>query len=264
MIYREGSRGEEVKQIQQALGIGDDGIFGAGTTRAVKEFQEANGLSVDGLVGPNTFSLLTTPVEKETIDLSKLSGHVPEVVIGQIPLAIDTFDIFTSLRLSHFLAQVAHESGNFNHTVENLNYSSKALLAVFGKYFDEKTAEQFHRKPEEIANVVYANRMDNGDTNSGDGWNFRGRGYIQLTGRRNYTLFNEYVEDDIVSSPDLVSDKYPLLSAAWFWGSNNLNLLADQGSEEDVVKKITRRVNGGYHGLEDRLHHFNEFYGLLS
>lgn len=264
MILKRGSSGQEVKRVQEALGLNADGIFGSGTEQAVRAFQEKNGLGADGIVGPNTFSMMVPEVSAENINLSKLSGHIPAEVISQIPDAINSFKIHTSLRLSHFLAQVAHESGNFKFKVENLNYGSKALLAVFGKYFNEETAAEFERKPESIANIVYANRMDNGDTESGEGWKFRGRGYIQLTGKRNYSLFNEFVQDDVLSNPDLVADKYPLLSAAWFWSSNNLNSLADLGSDEDVVKKITRRVNGGYHGLEDRLHHFKEYYGLLS
>lgn len=199
------------------------------------------------------------------MNLDKLKGHVPDNVLDQIQDTIDRFEINTPLRLAHFLSQVGHESGNFKHTVENLNYSDKALRAVFGKYFTtDELAQEYARQPEKIANRVYANRMDNSDETSGDGWKFRGRGYIQLTGKHNYSKFNEFVEDNIIDNPDLVAEKYPLLSAGWFWHANSLNAIADQGSDEETVKKVTKRVNGGHIGLEDRLKHFGEFYGLLG
>jgi len=199
------------------------------------------------------------------MNIDKLKGHVPDKVLPEIEEAVTVIGLFSPLRMSHFLAQVAHESANFKYTVENLNYSSKALRAVFGKYFpSDELAEEYHRQPEKIANRVYASRMDNGDEESGDGWKYRGRGYIQLTGKKNYTSFGKFIEADTVNNPDLVAEKYPLLSAGWFWMSNDLSSLADSGPEEDVVKGITRRVNGGYNGLEDRIKHFNEFYGLLK
>lgn len=199
------------------------------------------------------------------MNLNKLKGHVPDSVLEEIKEAETVIGLHSPLRMAHFLAQVAHESGNFKHTVENLNYSSKALRAVFGKYFPtDEIAEEYHRQPEKIANKVYANRMGNGDEASGEGWKFRGRGYIQLTGKNNYTSFGKFINDDIVDNPDLVAEKYPLLSAGWFWMENDLSKLADLGAEEENVKGITRRVNGGFHGLEDRLKHFNEFYGLLK
>jgi len=263
MIIRKGDRGEEVKKIQSSLGLTADGIFGSGTEEAVKQFQKQNNLDVDGLVGPSTLDMLLEEPEAENINLSSLSGHVPDSVIEELPKTMETFKINTKLRLAHFLSQVAHESGNFKFIEENLNYSDKALLAVFGKYFDEELAEEYHRQPEKIANRVYANRMENGNEDSGEGWKFRGRGYIQLTGKHNYSLFNEYVDEDVIETPDTVSEQYPLLSAGWFWFENGLNRVADTGSDDEVVKKITRRVNGGYNGLEDRLHHFKEFLGLI-
>lgn len=199
------------------------------------------------------------------LKLTALKGHLPDGVIEQIPQTADTFGINTSLRLAHFLAQCGHESAGFKAVSENLNYSKAALQAVFKKYFpDETTAAQYERKPEKIANKVYANRMSNGDEASGDGWKFRGRGYIQLTGKNNYSKFNESVEEDILETPDLVATKYPLLSAAWFWSSNGLNELADKGATEADVTAITKRVNGGTIGLEDRIKHFEEYYHLLG
>jgi putative chitinase len=203
---------------------------------------------------------------KETyMNLDKLKGIVPDEVLSQIPQTMEKFGINTPLRLAHFLAQCGHESGNWKFKVENLNYSAQALQSVFRKYFpDEATAAQYARKPEMIANKVYANRMANGDEASGDGWKFRGRGYIQLTGKQNYTSFDKVVDDNILSNPDLVADKYPLLSAAWFWDSNKLNTLADKGATDADVTAITKRVNGGTHGLDDRLSKFKKYYELLG
>jgi putative chitinase len=193
-----------------------------------------------------------------------LKGHIPDSVLSQIPETAAKFGINTPLRLAHFLAQCGHESGGFKVVTENLNYSKAALQTLFRKYFPtEGLAAQYERKPERIANLVYANRMSNGNEASGDGWKFRGRGYIQCTGKFNYTKFGEAIKEDILSNPDLVATKYPLLSAAWFWSANGLNGLADKGATDADVTAITKRVNGGTIGLEDRLKHFKEYYSLL-
>lgn len=199
------------------------------------------------------------------MDLNRLKGHLPDSVLSQLPETISKFELNTPLRLSHFLAQSAHESGGFRAVTENLNYGAKGLRGVFGKYFPTlEKANQYERKPEKIANIVYGNRMGNGPENSGDGWKYRGRGYIQLTGKSNYQLFDAVVSENIVSNPDLVSTKYPLLSAAWFFHRNGLHKIADEGSTSAVVTKITRRVNGGTNGLADRLNYFNKYYNLLK
>lgn len=196
--------------------------------------------------------------------LDSLKGHIPDSVLAQIPSVMDKFSINTPSRLAHFLAQTGHESGGFKITKENLNYSAERLQVIFKKYFTAESAKEYARKPEKIANIVYANRMGNGNQASGDGFNFRGRGYIQLTGKDNYTAFDKSVEDDILATPDLVATKYPLLSAAWFWNKNGLNAIADTGVGEDVITKITKKVNGGTIGLTDRVAHFNEYYNLLK
>lgn len=178
-----------------------------------------------------------------------------------LPAVINQFSINTPLRMCHFLAQCAHESGNFRFTVENLNYSAKGLVTTFPRYF--KTMEQateFARQPEKIANKIYANRIGNGSESSGDGWRFRGRGFIQLTGRANYAEFNRYVPENLLEAPDTVSSKYPLLSAAWFWHTRKLNTIADLGATPDIVTRVTRVVNGGTHGLKDRINHFNKYF----
>lgn len=269
MLLKVGSKGDDVKKLQEKLGLAADGVFGNGTASAVKEWQAANGLSADGIVGSGTwdkmFSEPELPVEDyKDLKLSALQGHIPAKVIQQIPDTADKFNINTPLRLAHFLAQCGHESAGFKAVSENLNYSKAALQSIFRKYFpDESSAAQYERKPEMIANKVYANRMSNGDEASGDGFKFRGRGYIQLTGRANYTAFGQAINEDIPNNPDKVSEKYPLLSAAWFWSSNGLNELADKGASDAEVTTITKRVNGGTIGLEDRIKHFEEYYHLL-
>jgi putative chitinase len=198
------------------------------------------------------------------MNLEKLKTKIPDTVLSQIPEVVEKFKINTPSRLAHFLAQCAHESGNFKVTTENLNYSKEGLMKVFGKYFpNEVLAKQYERKPNAIANRVYANRMSNGDENSADGSKFKGRGFIQLTGKENYTAFDKIVDDDILANPDLVATKYPLLSAAWFWNSRNLNAIADGGNTDEVVTKITKKVNGGTHGLPDRISKFKLFIGEL-
>ena len=199
------------------------------------------------------------------MNLDKLKGHVPDTVIAQIPGVMESFGVNTPLRLAHFLAQCGHESGGFRLTQENLNYSAKGLMGIFKKYFPTQAlADAYARKPEKIANKVYGNRMGNGPEASGEGFKFRGRGYIQLTGKQNYTAFDLAVEDDILANPDLVSSKHALASAAWFWKKNGLNLIADTGSSTEVVTKITKRVNGGTIGLADRIKHFKEYHALLA
>ena len=199
------------------------------------------------------------------MDYNKLKGTIPNVVLAEIPLVIQKFEINTDLRLCHFLSQCAHESGGFKHTVENLNYSTKGLLATFPRYFKQLgLAEAYARKPEKIASRVYGGRMGNGDESTGEGWKYRGRGYIQLTGKNNYTRFDSFADDDIVNNPDLVATKYPLLSAAWFFGTNGLNKLADKGATEDTIKSLTKRINGGYNGLKDRINYFNKYYDILN
>lgn len=165
-------------------------------------------------------------------------------------------------RLAGFLAQIAHESGGFNAVVENLNYSAKGLMTTFKKYFPtEELAKQYERKPEKIANRVYANRMSNGPEESGDGWKFRGRGLIQLTGRANYTKFAQDLGislDETVAY--LETPNGAVSSAGWFWDNNNLNQYCDKG---DFIT-LTKRINGGTIGLADRQHHFDEAMQYLT
>ena len=199
------------------------------------------------------------------LNLYKLKGHIPDAVVAQIPDTATKFELNTPLRLAHFLAQAGHESGGFKAVNENLNYGAKGLLGIFKKYFPtEQKALLYERKPEKIANLVYGGRMGNGPEVSGEGYKFRGRGYIQLTGKDNYKAFDTVVAENITENPDLVATKYPLMSAAWFFHKNGLHKIADEGATDEVVTKVTKRVNGGTIGLPDRIKHFKEYYNLLK
>lgn len=180
-----------------------------------------------------------------------------------LQLAMMRYNIDNPNRIRAFLAQIGHESGQLSAVVENLNYSAKALRSVFGKYFKtDAEAEQYARKPEAIANVVYANRLGNGDTKSGDGWKYRGRGLIQITGKSNYNEASQKMYAlplgvDFVDEPELLATpEYAAQSAAWWWENAGLNAIADGlggANDTEVFKQITKRVNGGYNGLDDRL-----------
>jgi putative chitinase len=302
MLLKIGSKGDDVKTLQTKLGLTADGSFGPGTSEAVKKWQAANGLAADGVVGDATWSKMFAviaardengqlvdddgnPVEIDSADdkvvatsapipataanvpglkLEKLKGHVPDAVIAQIPDCAVKFQINTPLRLAHFLAQCGHESAGFKATQENLNYSADGLNKIFTKYFRDVNAASYARQPEKIASRVYANRMGNGNEASKEGYKYRGRGYIQLTGKDNYSAFDKTVDEDILNNPDLVATKYPLLSAAWFWNSRSLNNAADGGATDAAVTAITKKVNGGTIGLADRIKHFKEYYALLA
>ena len=277
MLLKNGSKGDDVKKLQEKLGLAADGAFGPGTEAKVKAWQTANGLTADGIVGPGTWAKMfgSAPVAAapaaapvaippSSFKLDALRGHIPDAVIAQIPDTAAKFNITNTLRLAHFLAQCGHESGNFRAVSENLNYSADGLKKIFPKYFPGNLNESYARQPEKIAARVYGGRMGNGDEASKEGFKFRGRGYIQLTGKSNYSTFDKFVEDDIVGNPDLVATKYPLMSAAFFFNNNNLWSICDRGADVATVTAVTKRVNGGTIGLADRIKHFNEFYSLLK
>ena len=157
-------------------------------------------------------------------------------------------------RAAHFFAQTAHESGGFKAFSENLNYGAKGLTGIFRKYFPtEALARQYERQPMKIANRVYANRMGNGDEASGDGWKYRGRGALQLTGKSNYQAFATYIgRPDVMDNPDLVAGELCFESALWFFDRNKLWSICDQGINDAAIVQLTKRINGGTHGLDDR------------
>jgi putative chitinase len=188
------------------------------------ELQKKIGVTADGAFGPGTY--------KRAAAFYKLSPN----------------------RAAHFFAQTAHESGGFKTFSENLNYSAKGLRNTFGKYFKtDLDAQMCARQPQRIANRVYANRMGNGDVSSGDGWKYRGRGALQLTGKENYEAFANYIgRPDVMSNPDLVAGELCFESALWFFDKNKLWGICDQGVNDADILALTKRINGGTHGLDDR------------
>jgi putative chitinase len=202
---------------------------------SLKSLQTKLGLTADGAFGPGTMKAAM-----------KFYNLTPE-------------------RAAHFFAQTGHETGDFKVYNENLNYSAQGLQGIFGKYFPGNLEESYARQPEKIANRVYASRMGNGDEKSGDGWKFRGRGAIQLTGKDNYTQFSKHInKPEILTNPDLVSTDYSFESALFFFDKNKLWSICDQGVNEAAILALTKRVNGGTHGLEDRKAKTLKFYGFVK
>lgn len=190
------------------------------------------------------------------INYIRLKRILPLAVFDALEDCVIKYPINTPLRMAHFLAQCAYESAEFTRVEENLNYSAERLLQVFPKYFTDESAHEYAHNKRRIASRVYANRMGNGDEETQDGWIYRGRGYIQLTGLNNYKEFDKSCNADVLNNPELVATKYPLASAAWFWVTLNLNYLADRND----IDSITKKVNGGTNGLDDRIKWFNRYY----
>ena len=190
---------------------------------SVKLLQEKIGVVADGAFGPNTLR------------------------------AAMAFYEMTPYRAAHFFGQTGHEPATFKLFSENLNYSAGGLKKIFGKYFPGDLEEEYARKPEKIASRVYGNRMGNGDEESGDGWKFRGRGALQLTGKNNYTAFAKYLDrPEILDNPDLVATEYAFESAMFFFDKNNLWSICDKGIDNNTITKLTKRINGGTNGLDHR------------
>lgn len=203
--------------------------------------------------------MLTEEVVKKHYPTSK--PDVVAALVSSLDTLAEKYGLSSPLRLAHFLAQTAHESGGFRLIEENLNYSADGLMKIFPKYFRDKDPQGYHRQPEKIANVVYASRMGNGDTASGEGYKFRGRGLIQLTGKNNYSALAKDLGvsiDEAVAY--LATPEGAVESAAWFWNKNGLNALADK----DDVTAVTKKINGGTIGLDDRMKHTNEFKEILG
>jgi putative chitinase len=190
------------------------------------------------------------------IELQKKIGVTADGAFGPGTLkAAASYFKLNKNRAAHFFAQCAHESGNFKAFSENLNYGAKGLRTTFGKYFQtEGIAKNYERQPQRIANRAYANRMGNGDEASGDGSAYKGRGPLQLTGKNNYRAFGRYIgrEQEILDNPDLVATELGFESALWFFDANKLWSICDQGINDAAILALTKRINGGTHGLEDR------------
>jgi len=202
---------------------------------SLKSLQEKIGVTADGAFGPGTM--------KKAMEFYKL----------------------TPVRAAHFFAQTAHETGGFKAFSENLNYSADGLQKIFGKYFPGTLEESYAKNPEKIANRVYASRMGNGDEKSGDGYKFRGRGALQLTGKDNYTAFAQYLQKpEIIKTPDLVATVYSFESAMFFFDKNKLWSICDQGINDAAILALTKRINGGTHGLEDRNAKTKKYYEYVK
>jgi putative chitinase len=189
------------------------------------------------------------------VDLQKKLGVTADGAFGPGTLkAAMAYYKLNKNRAAHFFAQTAHESGNFKAFSENLNYGAKGLRGIFGKYFPtDAMARAYERQPQKIANRVYANRMGNGDEASGSGWRWRGRGALQLTGADNYRAFAAYINrPDVLENPDLVAGELAFESALWFFDKNKLWGICDQGINDAAILALTKRINGGTHGLDDR------------
>jgi len=196
------------------------------------------------------------------MNLEALFPAIPRHVLDDLPDTIGKFSINTPLRLAHFLSQCAHESGDFVFTRENLNYSASRLEQIFPKHFNKHNSKLYARNQEAIANKVYGGRM--GNTEVTDGWKFRGRGYIQLTGKSNYAELDKHVEENLIENPELVASQYALLSAGFYWNSRKINAVADKGADKETVRLVTLKINGGTHGLEDREKRFFQIHKLLN
>ena len=202
---------------------------------SLKSLQEKIGVAADGAFGPGTM--------KKAMEFYKL----------------------TPVRAAHFFAQTSHESGGFKAFSENLNYSAQGLQGIFGKYFPGNLEESYARNPEKIANRVYASRMGNGDEKSGDGFKFRGRGALQLTGKDNYKAFSDYLKKpEIMTNPDLVATTYSFESAMFFFDKNKLWSICDQGVNDASILALTKIINGGTHGLADRSEKTKKYYEYVK
>lgn len=202
---------------------------------SLKSLQTKIGVNADGAFGPGTLK------------------------------AAMTYYKFTPERAAHFFAQTSHETGGFKAFSENLNYSAQGLQGIFGKYFPGNLEESYARQPEKIANRVYADRMGNGNEASGDGWKYRGRGALQLTGKANYEAFSKYLnKPEIITTPDLVANEFAFESALFFFERNKLWDICDKGVNKDTILALTKRINGGTHGLADREEKTLKYYGWLK
>lgn len=198
--------------------------------------------------------------------LQKKIGVAEDGLFGQGTIkSAMTFYKLTPFRAAHFFAQTSHETGKYKLFSENLNYSAEGLQKVFGKYFTKDTAATYAKQPEKIANRVYASRMGNGDEASGDGWKYKGRGALQLTGKDNYAAFSKYLnKPEIMTKPDLVAGEFAFESAMFFFDKNKLWDICDKGVDDAAILALTKRINGGTHGLEDRNFLTKKFYEWLK
>ncbi len=211
---------------------------------AIEALKQGKKVARKGWNGKGMYVLLQTPDENSKMNRPYIYSIIPRKFPQRYP----------------FQGKILRVSNR----VSNLNYSADGLKKIFPKYFPGNIAESYARNPEKIASKVYGGRMGNGGEETKEGYKFRGRGYIQLTGKENYTSFAKSIGEDTVANPDLVATKYALASAGWFFSKNGLNAIADKGADDATVTAVTKRVNGGTIGLPDRIKHFKEYYHLLA
>lgn len=200
------------------------------------------------------------------MDLTKLQTVLPAIIYNELQEVTTKYGINTQNRMANFLGQCDHESAGFKTFIENLNYSGTALWSLFPSHFASAAeANKYARQPEKIANRIYANRMGNGTEASGDGWKYRGKGCIQLTGKSNHVAFFTAAGlNPTTTDPMVIANQYALISAAWFWGGRNLNATADVGIDTATITKITKVINGGTNGLDDRIAKTQKYFALIK
>lgn len=277
MILKNGSTGDDVKKLQTKLGLTSDGSFGSSTETAVKKWQSDNGLTADGIVGDGTWSkmfgsFITEVVIGGQLDLNKLKCKIPQSIFDVLPEAFTKYEINTLLRASHFLGQIAHESGDFTIKTESMNYTTPSrIVDIWPSRFNldgsgtKKDAHKYIKNQEILAEAVYGGRM--GNDQPGDGFRFRGGGFLQLTGKEAYQDYAKYLGKSVGDAADLLhtDNKYALDAACWEYVINmKLNPVADLGMTDEVILKITKKINGGTIGLDERKTKVKHFYSILS
>jgi len=201
------------------------------------------------------------------MNLTKLQPIIPAEVYQHLSDSVIqvNYEINTRLRMAHFIAQTMEESQNYTHLSENLNYSAQGLLHTFPTHFTAAEADIYQHHPDKIANRAYANRLGNGDENSGEGWKYRGSGHIMITGKGNFFKESNKLKVDFVANPDLLrTQQYALISAGDFWYSNGINKIADGGTSVQTITLVSKKINGGNIGLQQRIDNFNKVYPLIS
>jgi putative chitinase len=268
-----------IKRVQKKLELTQDGIIGKNTIEVIKKWQSEHGLVVDGIVGNKTFNKMFF---LERVD--RLKGYVKFTVIEAILKSSLVNNPPSLLELIHLLTQIDHETGGFANMSENLNYSAKGLIATFPSRFTIKTedgkvipeitkAEEYKHNPVKIANYVYANKLGNGDEQSGDGWKFRGRG-MGLTGKYNYIQFNEYLISigktqyanpvySLINVPATVAIDEWFESGIFFFEENKIWPICNRGCSNDVIAEVTRKINPPLVGLHNRIRRFERYKNML-
>ena len=270
MILKIGSNNEDVEKLQKYLGLNPDGDFGSKTEKAVKDWQTKNGVIADGIVNESVWNKMGF-VESSDV-YSKLKNAIPDRIFNIIKEPFNKYEVNSALRISHFLGQLTHESGDFSIKTESLYYTTpQRIVDVWPSRFNldgsngKKNANNYIKNEEKLASAVYEGRM--GNIKANDGFIFRGAGFLQLTGKDAFVGYSKYINKDIEETANLIrtNDSYALDCALWEYCINmKLNKIADTGMSDDIIKKITRVINGGYIGLEDRIKKVNKFYALLK